>query len=171
MALVPMIGSVFRGGDFLIIKQQQYPAVLRQIVRNIQRMPEAISRELADVHDATTLKIITKSGISKEAKEVLVAHIELIDKNSKELKIISMSNIGPFFESGVRRHMVHPSMVSVSGRLVADWLEQKGLPQAPFEVGGANSTLKKPGLRFMELGYETSWKVAPNVTNRIIKQV
>ena len=98
--------SVFKGRDVLIIPMEKYSLTMNLITRNIKNIPESITHELAYIHDKETGRILQEADLRGEARTALVSHIDIKDKDSKNLQIVSMSDVGAFFEFGVKEHFV-----------------------------------------------------------------
>lgn len=166
--------SIFKGRDVLVVPMKNYAFTINLIVRNIKNIPENITNELAEIHDKETGKILQEADLRSEARTALISHIDIKDKDSKNLQIVSMSDIGAFFEFGVRQHEVFRDMTTIRGELVGDWMDEHGFPEGTksFIVGQPGTILDKNNpLMFMGKGYEKSWKNAPRVTNKFIKKI
>ncbi len=176
-SLVPVkniIRSVFLGSDIIRVPIENYSLTLRKIVKNIRNIPENITHDLADTHDKETGKVLKNPLLRPEARRALVSHIDLVDKDSKNLKIVSMSDVGAFFEYGVRQHEVFASDRTVSGDTVGEWMDNHGFPPGSqgFIVGKPGTILDKNNpLMFMGKGFEKSWKSAPRTTDKFVKQI
>lgn len=145
---------------------KQYNKLIAQIKYNISKIvPEDAIRILSKYHLDKTNDIIEHARISNEAKSALIMHIEYSDVNNKVINVHSKSEVGGIFEGGVVPHMVNYNFLDVSGNPVAEWIENHGLPNGYFIAGGPDSTIKKPGIRFMELGFNEAVKRSgPTVT-------
>lgn len=167
-----MIPSVFKLRKGIVIPISQYRITMLTIQRNIRKMPQIIAGQLAEIHDEETGKIIKNSGLSHKAEIALISHLDIEDHNSSEIKIISRSPVGAFFEYGVKPHEVFPNQLSVHGYRVADWIASSQNPEMKsFIVGGPTSTLKKPGVQFMAKGFNKSLAFAPRVTNHTVERI
>ncbi len=168
------LSSVFLGRDIIRVSSQNYPLILRKIISNINNMPENITHDLARIHDLETGKVLQEADLRSEARTALISHIDIKDKDSKNLQIVSMSDIGAFFEWGVIQHEVFRDMTTIRGELVGEWMDEHGFPEGTksFIVGKPGTILDKNNpLMFMGKGYEKSWKNAPRVTNKFIKKI
>lgn len=166
--------SVFLGRDVIRVRLQDYGLTLRKITKNIMNLPENITNDLAEIHDRETGRILQEADLRSEARTALISHIDIKDKDSKNLQIVSMSDIGAFFEFGVREHKVMREFTTIRGELVGDWMDEHGFPEGvrAFIVGKPGTILDKSNpLMFMGKGYEKSWKNAPRVTNKFIKKI
>ena len=168
------ISSVFFGRDILRVRPVDYNLTIRKIIRNLKVLPESIIHDLANIHDKETGRVLQEANLRPEARTALISHIDIKDINSTNLKIISMSDIGAFFEFGVREHEVLRDFTKISGGSVGDWMDEHAFPEGTrsFVVGKPGTILDKNNpLMFMGKGYEKSWKNAPRVTTKFIKQI
>lgn len=168
------LSSVFLGRDIIRVSSENYPLTLRKIISNIKNIPEVIIHDLARIHDIETGKVLQEADLRGEARTALVSHIDIKDKDSKNLQIVSMSDIGAFFEFGVRQHEVFRDMTTIRGNPVGEWMDEHGFPEGTrsFIVGKPGTILDKSNpLMFMGKGYEKSWKNAPRITNKFIKKI
>lgn len=176
-AIIPsgkQLSSVFLGRDVIIVRPKDYPLIMRKITQNIKNLPESIIHNLAEIHDRETGKILQEADLRSEARTALISHIDIKDKDSKNLQIISMSDVGAFFEFGVRQHKVMRNFTTIRGELVGDWMDEHGFPEgvSAFIVGKPGTILDKSNpLMFMGKGYELSWKNSPRVTDKFIKKI
>ena len=168
------LSSVFLGRDVIRVSSENYPLTLRKVISNINNMPESIIHDLAVIHDKETGKVLQESDLRPEARNALVSHIDIKDNDSTNLQIVSMSDIGAFFEFGVEQHEVFASDSTIRGNLVGEWMDDHGFPPGSqgFIVGKPGTILDKNNpLMFMGKGYEKSWKNAPRVTDKFIKKI
>lgn len=166
------INSVFGGRPLLTVKIENYSIVMKQIVRNLINIPFNISYESAEIHDEETLKVLQSANLRPEAKTALVSRIDLNDRNSSELKIIAMADVAAFFEVGVKQHPVVRKYTSVSGASVGEWMDSHGLEDASgFIVGAPGSIQARPGIRFMEKGFNKAVSKLPTVTDKHLRRI
>lgn len=164
---------VFGGMEIAYVKTyKKYKRVLDLLQRNIIRMANNVGTEMANVHAKTTENIVKNSPISSEAKKALLSYLIYADIDAETKKIVSMSNVGGLFEKGVKPHTVHPFMYQAgNGSPVQEWMDARGFKAPSFHVGGPRSTLRRPGVQFMEKGYEKSWKDAAVIIDKHIKKI
>jgi len=168
MPVLPIVGS--SNSD----KFRKYSTTINQLVKNIGNIPFNVTPELLKIHDTKTSDVLNNSSLREAAKSALVSHIKIEDKNEQIIKIVSLSSVGAFFEYGVRPHEVYANYISVNGKPVADWIRKQGgdlTKTNSFIVGGPNSILLKPGIRFMEQGYKAAWNETPKITSKYINKI
>ena len=162
--------SVFRGG-VVRTNLKNYPSILSRIVNNIEKIPSETIKEMKEIHMTETEKVITSSELSGAGKGVLVDGIKIKDLNKETIKIHSLSDVGAFFEQGVRPHKVTLGMESIYGYHIALWMAENGI-NGGFIVGGPDSTLSKSNpLKFMYKGYDKSWKESKKIIDKKIKKI
>ena len=148
-----MSNSVFKGRNQIIVSKENHPSVINQLYININKVPGKVANELSQIHLQTSKAIIEDANVSDNAQKALISRLQIQDKNTESIKVVSLSNVSNFFEQGVEPHEVYNFYTKESGKSVQSWLDDKGLNISSFIVGGPGSTLQKPGLQFMNAGF------------------
>jgi len=135
-------------------------------------IPQKALRKVAKLHYNKSQQVVKRALISGEAKSALITHLEYKDNKAKNLviKVNSNSIVGGIFEKGVVPHVVNYNFFSNAGYSVAEWAESRGYnPGISFLAGGPGSTIKKPGIRFMEEGYKEASRKINKIVTTLIK--
>lgn len=164
------MAGVFRGG-VVRTNFKNYPLVLGRVVRSIKKIGPTSIKKLSKIHLDETKRVINNSIARSNAREALISHLEYKDNNKQSIKILSVSNVGAFFEFGVRPHPVYSNMDTISGGLVSTWMTKNGL-DAPFIVGKPGTIMDKNNpLLFMGKGYDLSASKADGIVYHQMKNI
>jgi len=152
-------------------KPSQYNGIMSRIKHNLEYViPRNAIKRLSKIHLVESKNIINHAPISSRAKNALVTRMELVDEKHTTINVHSLSEVSGIFEKGVVPHTVFYNYFDVGGNPAILWMEEHGLNQNySFNVGGPTSTIKKPGIKFMEKGFNKSSKEGPKLVTKYLK--
>ena len=167
-----VVPTVF-SGNVITIPLKDLPRIINKIGENAKKVSKNIALDLSNQHLETSRNIIQNSSKRDNAKRALLTHVSYLQTSKFKSIIISDSEVGAFFESGVAMHEVYHDMTSVYGYKVSEWMDKHGLGKvSSFIVGKPGTALAKgTALHFMERGFDTSWNNAGDTADRWLRAI